>query len=186
MIPHPLTFRRTGLPLKTAKYVTPWAGIMRWGWGDDEEEVRWVGTPPQSPVAEAEWEVSAEERTHAAPPPPVIGRDGGQWLCVPKLKGKRVDVRVLPMTQGRISQRAMDAVGKYAFIVLKEEITEATVNKGMQVHVDVYGTIVKIAPRWLEPLRTTLSLPDVTYDVSIALRPCRVVIIGPDRTGSTP
>ncbi|KAJ7127761.1 hypothetical protein C8R44DRAFT_733187 [Mycena epipterygia] len=178
--------RWSGLPLKKARHVTPWAGIMRWGWGEVVEEVHWVRTPPQTPAPELEWQVTPEERAvPRPPPPPVLGRDGGRWLCIPRLKGKRVDVRVLPITMGRVSGRQASAEGKYAFIEVDEEITAATLNNTIPVRIGEHGTIVKIAPRWLEPLRTTGWPPQVLPDVSIAIWPCRVVVIGRDHVGGT-
>ncbi|KAJ7086577.1 hypothetical protein C8R44DRAFT_752594 [Mycena epipterygia] len=128
---------------------------------------------------------SRREGGAAPAPPPVLGRDGGRWLCIPRLKGKRVDVRVLPITMGRVSGRQASAEGKYAFIEVDEEITAATLNNTIPVRIGEHGTIVKIAPRWLEPLRTTGWPPQVLPDVSIAIWPCRVVVIGRDHVGGT-
>ncbi|KAJ7037128.1 hypothetical protein C8F04DRAFT_1180845 [Mycena alexandri] len=161
------------------------------GFTDDEDEWEGRRTPEwedgTTPTGDAwrptrgEVAVAAAAAIRAATR---IGEDEGRWLCIPRLQGKRVDVRVRMKTAGkRVSGAQVAAAGKSGFIELSHALTESALNTPMAVRVGELGKRVQIEPRWLIPVRTTLNPPWNNVDASIAKARERVVIIGPDETG---
>ncbi|KAJ7033479.1 hypothetical protein C8F04DRAFT_1396093 [Mycena alexandri] len=181
----------TGLPLRQAMYVTPWAGPLQLGFTNDEDEWEGRRTPEwedgTTPMGDAwrptqgEMAVAAAAAARAATR---IGEDNGRWLCIPRLQGKRVDVRVRLKTAGkRVSGAQVAAAGQSGFIELSHALTESALNTPMSVRVGEFGKKVQIEPRWLIPVRTTLNPPWNNADASIVTARERVVIIGPDEAG---
>ncbi|KAJ7069992.1 hypothetical protein C8F01DRAFT_1114897 [Mycena amicta] len=117
---------------------------------------------------------------------PVIGNDEGRWLCIPKLEGKRVDVVILPIRHGRVTNVQAEAVGRSGFIELDQPLTEASLKVPVNVYVDGLQKRIRLAPKWLAPMRSAMHQPiQPSQDVSIAhAAKGRVVIIGPDVRGS--
>ncbi|KAJ7117824.1 hypothetical protein C8R44DRAFT_738698 [Mycena epipterygia] len=184
----------TGLPLRQAQHVAPWAGVMKWNWSDqvvaDSLCVDGMRTPLQSSSADPDpdpaWVVPSEQSpVPRPPPPPRIGKDGGRWLCIPKLQGKRVDVVVLQKTAGRVTPRQANAEGQSGFIELDQAMTEDRLNTTIIVRLGDWGKRVRLEPRWLAPMRTMRCPPTCMPDVSITAWKGRVVVIGPDSIGNT-
>ncbi|KAJ7134389.1 hypothetical protein C8R44DRAFT_770372 [Mycena epipterygia] len=180
----------TGLPLRQAQHVTPWAGVMKWNWSDESgADLRppdGMHTPPQTPSTDPDWVPQPAEVPLPRPPPPSrIGYDGGRWLCIPKLKGKRVDVVVLQKTAGRITPRQADAEGYAGYIELDEAMTEDSLNTPIIVRLGDWGKRVRLEPRWLAPMRRTRCPPLCMTDLPISGWKGRVVVIGPDSVGRT-
>ncbi|KAJ7027984.1 hypothetical protein C8F04DRAFT_1399180 [Mycena alexandri] len=181
----------TGLPLRQAMYVTPWAGPLQLGFTNEEDEWESRRTPEwedgTTPMEDAwrptrgELAVAAADAARAATR---IGEDEGRWLCIPGLQGKRVDVLVRMKTAGkRVSGAQVAAAGQLGFIELSQALTESSLNTPMSVRVGEFAKKVQIEPRWLLPVRTTLNPPWNNVDTSIVKTRERVVIIGPDETG---
>ncbi|KAF7299217.1 hypothetical protein MIND_00870400 [Mycena indigotica] len=125
---------------------------------------------------------------NSSPQPDVhqIGNDEGRWLCIPTLSGKRIDVIIMPIRHGRVTNVQADAVGRSGFIELDQPLTEALLKVPINVYVDGLQKRIRLAPKWLAPMRSALPQPvQPTQDVSIAqAAKGRVVIIGPDVRGS--
>ncbi|KAF7291718.1 hypothetical protein HMN09_01263400 [Mycena chlorophos] len=125
-----------------------------------------------------------------SPPPAVatgpIGNDEGKWLCIPKLAGKRIDVVIMPIRHGRVTNVQADAVHRSGFIELEYPLNEASLKVPLNVYVDGLQKRIRLAPKWLAPMRSALTLPiPPNKDVSIAqAAKGRVVIIGEDVRGN--
>ncbi|KAJ7627750.1 hypothetical protein DFH06DRAFT_1338922 [Mycena polygramma] len=197
--------RWTRLPLNKSKYVIPWAGPLGWGepeelpevWGSEEtmdtlSERGEAGSGKQT--VEEFWAESAKASMDAAwktspparlPPQPGLigdGSDGGRWLCIPELKGKRVDVGVLEK-KGQHTETHAAAVGKCSYVELEEALTPQMMNKRITIRAGDKAKKLRLEPRWLVPWR---MLPPVKgRAVSIVDGRGRVVIIGPDHLGNT-
>ncbi|KAF7297773.1 hypothetical protein MKEN_01401000 [Mycena kentingensis (nom. inval.)] len=122
-------------------------------------------------------------------PVSAIGNDEGRWLCIPKLAGKRVDVIVLPIRHGRITNVQAEAVGRSGFIEIEagRPLLDTALKAPLNVYVDGLQKRIRLSPKWLAPMRSALQLPvDVNQeDISIAQSgKGRVVIVGPDVRGS--
>ncbi|KAJ6476590.1 hypothetical protein DFH09DRAFT_1108807, partial [Mycena vulgaris] len=146
------------------------------------------GTPPHPGIQDGrtEWIPDAEEcapRPPAAALPEIGFDDGGMWLCIPRLKGKRVDVRVLKKTSGRVTGFQAGAAGQSGYIEIEEALTEAQLNNPITVRVGEAAKRIRLEPRWLAPMRRTLCPLLTLVDGSIAHSRGRVVIIGPSNTG---
>ncbi|KAJ7031643.1 hypothetical protein C8F04DRAFT_1397151 [Mycena alexandri] len=128
--------RCTGMPLRRATYLAPWAGPLQLGFTDDEDEWEGRRTPEweggTTPMEEA-WRptqgemataaVAAAAAAAAARAVTRIGEDEGRWLCIPRLQGKRVDVRVWLKTAGkRVSGAQVAAAGQSGFIELSHAL----------------------------------------------------------------
>ncbi|KAJ6461304.1 hypothetical protein DFH09DRAFT_1114305 [Mycena vulgaris] len=134
------------------------------------------GTPPHPGIQDGgtEWIPDAEEcapRPPAAALPEIGLDDGGVWLCIPRLKGKR----------GGWFQAG--AAGQSGYIEIEEALTEAQLNNPITVRVGEAAKRIRLEPRWLAPMRRTLCPPLTLVDGSIAHSRGRVVIIGPSNTG---
>lgn len=121
---------------------------------------------------------------------PSHGEDGGRWLQIPNLVGKRLDVVVMPKTRGRPSFIQMASADQIGYIEIQEPITEAWLSaspdkmKTVTVRIGQGCKKVKLQPCWLKPCRTTEHPPQVVAK-GIPITQCmvRVVIIGPDIDG---
>lgn len=174
--------------------MTPWAGVMKWNWSEEIEAeftcIDGMRTPlqPSSSSTDLDWALQPDELELPVlrpPPPPPIGKDGGRWMCIPKLKGKRVDVIVLQKTAGRVTARQANAEGQSGYIELMEGMTEELLDTPIVVRLGDQGKRIRIAPRWLAPMRATRCPPVCMTDVSISSWKGRVVVIGPDTAGKT-
>ncbi|KAJ6606285.1 hypothetical protein DFH09DRAFT_1067153 [Mycena vulgaris] len=114
------------------------------------------------------------------PAPPAIGEHGGDWLCLPKLAHKRVDVIVGAKTQGRVTALQARSQGQTGFIEINGALAEKDLMTPIAVRLGQDRKVVKMEPRYLKPIRTTLELG---FPLSIAEVIGRVVIIGPDVNG---
>lgn len=116
---------------------------------------------------------------------PNIGNDGGAWLCIPKLAGKRVDVKVGHKTGGRISGAQKKSEGQWGYIEMEKALTSIDLKpkNTLVVRLGEFGTRLFIEPMFLQPMRTTIHPPQVVSDICISQLDGRVVIIGPDITG---
>ncbi|KAJ7167558.1 hypothetical protein C8R46DRAFT_1093399 [Mycena filopes] len=182
----------TGLPLHNAEHVIPWARPLLLGFSDVDEE--WEGdghkTPEAKDPTDANWKATeaeaqaAVERAAMARAAIRIGEDQGRWLCIPGLRGKRVEVRVMQKLAGkRVSGAQAAAVGKAGYIELKEALTEDKLNKPISVRIKQMTRPLQIEPRWLAPIRTMMT-PLSTMPASIANARGGVVVIGPDSLGA--
>jgi hypothetical protein len=122
-------------------------------------------------------------------PPPLrpagVGEDQGRWLCIPGLKGKRVDVVINGEMDDARSDLQRQSKNKSGHIeVPKRGFKEDQLKTPVAVFLDgLNRRQVKIAPRWLLPMRS-VNFPPHDYDtVSIARKVGRVVVIGPDAFG---
>ncbi|KAJ7454004.1 hypothetical protein B0H11DRAFT_2245128 [Mycena galericulata] len=173
-------------PIWEADYLEPWSQKLGWNWPARGAEA------PVAPTDDADPEWAPEPQLLAPPPPPrasaSLGEDGGRWLCIPGLVGKRVDVVLMLKMSGRSSGIQIEYAGHSGFIELEEPITEAWLArarhmKSVTVRIGPQCKIIKIEPKWLKPCRTTRHPPQVMEDVPITQCRGRVVIIGPDIDG---
>ncbi|KAJ6555686.1 hypothetical protein DFH09DRAFT_1084853 [Mycena vulgaris] len=114
------------------------------------------------------------------PAPPAIGEHGGDWLCLPKLAHKRVDVIVGAKTQGRVTALQARSQGQTGFIEINGALAEKDLMTPIAVRLGQDRKVVKMESRYLKPIRTTLELG---FPLSITEVIGRVVIIGPDVNG---
>ncbi|KAJ7103279.1 hypothetical protein B0H15DRAFT_204781 [Mycena belliarum] len=173
-----LRHRWTGLNLRQWNIVSPWMTELKWNWWKEGD-----GAAPRAQTPP----MNSQEDMDVQPPPagaPEIGNDGGCWLCLPKLKGKRVDVLVLKKQRGRVTGIQADSAGKWGYIELRDALTEGQLNNPITVRMGHAGRRVRLAPHWLVPMRTTICPPITMVNVSIAQWCGRVVIIGPSVTGN--
>ncbi|KAJ6492657.1 hypothetical protein DFH09DRAFT_1104665 [Mycena vulgaris] len=181
---HHLRHRESGLSLRFYQGVP-----FKWQWWRSSTALGPPpGTPPHPGIQDGgtEWIPDAEEcapRPPAAALPEIGLDDGGVWLCIPRLKGKRVDVRVLKKTSGRVTGFQAGAAGQSGYIEIEEALTEAQLNNPITVRVGEAAKRIRLEPRWLAPMRRTLCPPLTLVDGSIAHSRGRVVIIGPSNTG---
>ncbi|KAJ7472097.1 hypothetical protein FB451DRAFT_1399385 [Mycena latifolia] len=183
-----LRHRWTGLTLRDFGIVSPWARPLNWTWwkdGSSWKDSDWAAGRRTPPLETSSPGPSAPR----VEPPPAreIGDDGGSWLCIPRLKGKRVDVKVMNKTRGRVSAVQSQAVGNHGYIEPVDALTESQLNTPIAVYVYFKDRQkekkVMLEPRWLTPMRQTLCPPHMEADVSIVERRGRVVIIGPSDSG---
>ncbi|KAJ7441860.1 hypothetical protein FB451DRAFT_1414409 [Mycena latifolia] len=183
-----LRHRWTGLTLRDFNVVSPWARPLNWTWwkdGSSWKDSAWAEsrrTPPLETCAPGPSAPPVEP-----PPAREIGDDDGRWLCIPRLKDKRVDVKVMNKTRGRVSAVQSQAMGNHGYIELVDALTESQLNTPIPVYVYFKDRQkekkVMLEPRWLTPMRQTLCPPHMMADVSIVERRGRVVIIGPSDSG---
>ncbi|KAJ7448307.1 hypothetical protein B0H11DRAFT_1929239 [Mycena galericulata] len=106
-------------PIWEADYLEPLVQKLGWNWPARGAEA------PVAPTDDADPEWAPEPQLLAPPPPPrasaSLGEDGGRWLCIPGLVGKRVDVVLMLKMSGRSSGIQIEYAGHSGFIELESQ-----------------------------------------------------------------
>ncbi|KAJ6522755.1 hypothetical protein B0H19DRAFT_1086013 [Mycena capillaripes] len=109
-----------------------------------------------------------------APPQPE-GEITGEWMCIPKLAHKRIDVQVVGVEKlsGRVSQTMLNLEGKYGYLLLAAPVS--IIDKKIEVFgVGKHGTKHAIDRTCIKPHRED-DLQQHLWEITE-----RLVVLGPD------
>ncbi|KAJ7692810.1 hypothetical protein B0H14DRAFT_3531377 [Mycena olivaceomarginata] len=148
---------------------------------DSSDEPLWGSTPPPEPQGEPLQGSSRPPQLEGEPlqasshPPQLEGEITGEWMCIPDLAHKRVDVQVVGIKQlpGRVSQTMLALEGKFGYLLLAGPAS--IVDKKIEVFgVGKHGTKHAIDRTCIKPRRQD-DIDRRLWEITE-----RVVVLGPN------
>ncbi|KAK7008185.1 hypothetical protein R3P38DRAFT_3210896 [Favolaschia claudopus] len=151
-------------------------------------EQKYAAFPPLPPPPRPRTPCPSPSSAAFESPPKLKGETTGEWLCIPGLSPKRLDVIVQGVRdEMQLSPKVREMEGRRGYLLLNADVPARDTTKKFsrprrEDKLDVYGLTIggtkhPIDRRYLRPCRTTTDSRTMSEIVH------RVVVIGPDIGG---